>query len=188
MLEVLRQAIEARDPATRGHGARVSALAEAVALRLGWDEARLEVLRLGGRVHDVGKLAISLNILRKPGPLDEVEFRLVRTHPLVGARLIGAAGPARAALPYVLYHHERWDGAGYPTRRAGGNIPEGARLLAIADAFDAMTSTRPYRRALPASRALDEIERCAGSQFDPTFAAAFLEAWDAGALRAAAVV
>jgi len=89
----------------------------------------------------------------------------------------------REALPYVLYHHERWDGGGYPTGRAGEDIPEGARLLSVADAFDAMTSTRPYRSALPTARALAEIERCAGTQFDPTLALAFLDAWHAGALE-----
>jgi len=139
-------------------------------------------------LHDIGKVMVSETILRKRGPLDEHELAEVRTHPAAGAKLIGPAGPAREALPYVLYHHEWWNGAGYPTGRAGGEIPAGARLLAVADAFDAMTSMRPYRRALPASRALGEIERCAGSQFDPTFASAFLEAWEAGALRAAAVV
>jgi HD-GYP domain-containing protein (c-di-GMP phosphodiesterase class II) len=180
MLDVLWQAIEARDPATRGHGARVSALAEAIALRLGWGEARLEALRIGGRLHDVGKLAISLHILRKPGPLDEVELRLVRTHPLVGARLIGAAGSARAALPYVLYHHERWDGSGYPTGRAGDDIPVEARVLAVADAYDAMTSARPYRGAVSAEEALDELDRCAGSQFDPEMARLSVEALEAG--------
>jgi HD-GYP domain-containing protein (c-di-GMP phosphodiesterase class II) len=97
-------------------------------------------------------------------------------------------GPARDALPFVLYHHERWDGAGYPTRREGTEIPEGARLLAIVDAFDAMTSTRPYRRALPTTRALGEIERCAGTQFDPALATAFLVAWHAGVLADAAAM
>jgi HD-GYP domain-containing protein (c-di-GMP phosphodiesterase class II) len=102
--------------------------------------------------------------------------------------LISPVGPARDALPYVLYHHEHWDGGGYPTGRRGTQIPEGARLLAVADAFDAMTSTRPYRRALPMSRALGEIERCAGTQFDPAFARAFLDAWGAGALADAAAI
>ena len=99
--------------------------------------------------------------------------------------MIGPLGHADEALPFVLYHHERWDGAGYPTGRRGPEIPEGARILSIADAFDAMTSTRPYRRALPVERALSEIERCAGTQFDPAMAHAFLEAWDAGALEPA---
>ena len=180
MLDALSQAVEARDPATRGHGARVAALAEAVAVGLGWSEARIEGLRLGSRLHDVGKLAISLRVLRKPGPLDELELRLVRTHPLVGARLVGSAVQARRALPYVLYHHERWDGGGYPTGRAGDDIPVEARVLAVADAYDAMTSARPYRRPISAELALEEVERCAGTQFDPDIARLFVASWPAG--------
>ena len=177
MFEALSHAIEARDPATRGHGARVAVLAEAIALRLGWGTEQIDDLRLGCRLHDVGKLAISPRVLRKPGPLDEVELRLVRTHPLVGARLLGAIGRARAALPYVLYHHEHWDGGGYPTGRVGDGIPLEARLLAVADAYDAMTSPRPYRPAVSHAEALDEVERCAGTQFDPEIAGLFVEAW-----------
>ncbi len=185
MLDALSHAIEARDPATRGHGARVGALAQAIAVRLGWNETRLEALRVGARVHDIGKLAISMRVLAKPGPLDEVEVRLVRTHPLVGARLVAGAGPGRAVLPYVLYHHERWDGAGYPTGRAGEDIPLEGRVLAVADAYDAMTSARPYRRPLPPERALEEIESCAGTQFDPALAALFVDAWTQGRLPVA---
>jgi HD-GYP domain-containing protein (c-di-GMP phosphodiesterase class II) len=185
MLEALSDAIEARDPATRGHGTRVTLLAEAIALRLGWDEAGIEALRLGGRLHDVGKLGISTRVLTKPGPLDELELRVVQTHPLVGARLLGAVGHVRAALPYVLYHHERWDGGGYPTGRGGEDIPVEARLLAVADAYDAMTSIRPYRPAVSPGHALEEIERCAGTQFDPTIAALFVDVWAAGRLPVA---
>jgi HD-GYP domain-containing protein (c-di-GMP phosphodiesterase class II) len=185
VLDALTHAIEARDPATRGHGTRVTALAQAIAVRLGWDDARIDALRLGARLHDVGKLAISMRVLTKPGPLDEVELRLVRTHPLVGARLLGAVGPGRVALPYVLYHHERWDGGGYPTGRAGEDIPVEGRVLAVADAYDAMTSTRPYRRALSPEHALEEIESCAGTQFDPGIAALFVEAWATGRLPVA---
>jgi HD-GYP domain-containing protein (c-di-GMP phosphodiesterase class II) len=185
MLEALAHAIEARDPATRGHGARVSGLAEAIAVRLGWSESKLEVLRLGARLHDVGKVAISTRVLTKPGPLDEVELRVIRTHPLIGARLVGAVGNVRQALPYVLYHHERWDGGGYPTSRAGEEIPIEARVLAIADAYDAMTSTRPYRRAVSHERALEEIDSCAGTQFDPAIAILFVEDLASGRLPVA---
>jgi HD-GYP domain-containing protein (c-di-GMP phosphodiesterase class II) len=185
MLEALAHAIESRDPATRGHGVRVTALAEAIAVRLGWDEVRLEALRLGARLHDVGKVAISTRVLTKPGPLDELEVRVVRTHPLVGARLVGAVGNVRAALPYVLYHHERWEGGGYPTGRAGEDIPVEARVLAVADAYDAMTSTRPYRLAVSAERALEEVDRCAGTQFDPEIARLFVDACSAGRLPVA---
>jgi HD-GYP domain-containing protein (c-di-GMP phosphodiesterase class II) len=185
MLQRLAHAAELRDVATRGHGDRVAAFALAIAVRLNWDAERMETLRLGARVHDVGKLAISTRVLRKPGPLDEAEVRLVRTHPLVGARLVRSAASGVLALPYVLYHHERWDGAGYPTGRAGKDIPLEARILAVADAYDAMTSARPYRRPFSAERALEEIESCAGTQFDPAIAAVFIEACAAGRLPVA---
>ena len=185
MLEALSHAIESRDPATRGHGVRVTALSEAIAVRLGWNWSRIHTLRLGARFHDVGKLAISLRVLTKPGPLDESEVRLVRLHPFVGARLLAAAGGDHGVLPYVLYHHERWDGTGYPTGRAGEDIPLEARVLAVADAYDAMTSTRPYRRAFSPEKALEEVERCAGAQFDPAIAGLFFEVWQAGRLPVA---
>ena len=188
MLAALASALVSRDPSTAAHCARVTFLADLLAAWIGWDERRLRALEVGAPLHDIGKITISEAILRKRGPLRPHELAEIWTHPAAGAKLISPVGPARDALPYVLYHHERWDGTGYPTGRAGTEIPEGARLLAVADAFDAMTSTRPYRRALPTSRALNEIERCSGTQFDPAFASAFLEAWDAGALRAAAVV
>jgi HD-GYP domain-containing protein (c-di-GMP phosphodiesterase class II) len=188
MLAALASALAARDPATAAHCTRVTILASRLATWLGWDENSLQALRIGAPLHDIGKVMISDAVLRKRGPLDEDELAEIRTHPAAGARLVSPVGPARDALPYVLYHHEWWDGGGYPTGRVGTDIPEGARLLAVADAFDAMTTMRPYRWPLSTERALDEIERCAGSQFDPTYAAAFLEAWDSGALLAAAVV
>jgi HD-GYP domain-containing protein (c-di-GMP phosphodiesterase class II) len=187
MLADLSSALAARDPSMAAHCTRVTFLAERFAVWLGWDEHRLETLELGVPLHDIGKVTISEALLRKPGPLQPHELAEIRTHPTAGAELIRPIEPARKALPYVLYHHERWDGGGYPTGRAGTAIPEGARLLAVADAFDAMTSMRPYRRALPTSRALGEIERCGGSQFDPELALAFLDAWKSGALGRPAV-
>ena len=118
----------------------------------------------------------------------------VRAHPETGARLVVLDDALRPAIPGVLYHHERWDGAGYPSGRAGAEIPFEARILAVVDSFDAMTSDRPYRAALPAERAVAEVDRCSGSQFDPDVALAFLEAWESGAIgatftvRAAALV
>jgi HD-GYP domain-containing protein (c-di-GMP phosphodiesterase class II) len=182
MVGALTYALVSRDPATAAHSVRVTWLAARLAVWLGWDEDRLVQLRLGAPLHDIGKVTVSEAILRKRGPLDARELAEIRTHPAAGARLIRAGDGTQLALPYVLYHHERWDGGGYPTGRSGIQIPEGARLLSITDAFDAMTSMRPYRRALPEPRALAEIERCAGTQFDPAMARAFLEAWDAGAL------
>src|SRR6266496_3391200 len=177
MLADLASALAARDPSTAAHCARVTFLSRRLAGWLGWDERQLRTLEVGAPLHDIGKVTISEALLRKRGPLQPHELAEIRTHPAAGAKLISPVGPAREALPCVLYHHERWDGAGYPTGRRGTEIPVEARLLAVADAFDAMTSMRPYRRALPISRALGEIERCAGSQFDPVIAAAFLEAW-----------
>jgi putative nucleotidyltransferase with HDIG domain len=180
MLAALSSAIEARDPYTRGHSARVATLAEAVARRLGWAECHLEALRVGGALHDVGKLTLPAAVLSKPGPLTRDELRAIRTHPAAGARMIESIHSVRSARPYVLHHHERWDGRGYPHRLRGVAIPVEARLLAVADAYDAMTSTRPYRRALSETDALLELESCAGCQFDPELAHAFIAVWSDG--------
>lgn len=183
MLASLSAVIEARDPYLRGHSARVTAYAEALARRLGWTGSKLEELRLGGSLHDLGKMRVSERVLRKAGPLEEHEVEEMRRHPAEGARLIAGIERFRPALPYVLFHHERWDGRGYPTGRRGGDIPVEARVLAFADSFDAMISTRPYRPALPIDYALREVERGAGSQFDPSLAAVFLETWSAAAVE-----
>ena len=187
MLSTLSRAIEERDPYTRGHSARVTALALVVARRLGWSEERLASLRVGGPLHDIGKLGVSRDVLGKKGRLDDAEFAQIREHPKIGARILLRVAAFREALPYVLYHHERWDGNGYPTGKAGEEIPVEARVLAVADAFDAMTSDRPYRSPVSEEDALAEIERCAGRQFDPEAARAFVEAWEAGVFRPAGV-
>jgi HD-GYP domain-containing protein (c-di-GMP phosphodiesterase class II) len=187
-LLALSEAIESRDPYTRGHSARVARMAHAVGLRLGCDEARLALIGLGGALHDVGKLAVSKAVLNKPGPLTPEEVAEVRTHPEIGARLVALDRALRPALPGVLYHHERWDGGGYPTGRAGTKIPFEARILAVADCFDAMTSDRPYRAALAAEQAIEEVDRCAGTQFDPDVATAFLAAWESGAFGVTAAL
>ena len=180
LLATFSAALEARDPYLHGHSARVTAVAEALARLIGWRHPELEVLRLGGSLHDVGKIAVDARILRKPGQLTAAELTEIRTHPLAGARLIEGVVDLRAARPYVLHHHERWDGTGYPERKAGERIPLEARVLCIADAFDAMTSHRAYRPALTTDGALAEIERCAGTQFDPLLAQTFLRGWERG--------
>lgn len=159
------------------HSARVAAFADPVARRLGWAADLLRRLRFGSALHDVGKLAVPAEIIAKAGPLTAAERVEIERHPEAGARLLEGVPSAQAALPYVLRHHERWDGFGYPGRLAGTAIPVEARLLAVADAFDAMTSDRPYRQALDQHVALAEIERCAGTQFDPRIAEAFLAVW-----------
>ncbi|MGZ8687047.1 MAG: HD-GYP domain-containing protein, partial [Gaiellaceae bacterium] len=152
------------------------------AVRLGWHADKLDELRLGAALHDVGKVNVRPEVLAKAGALEESELAEIRAHPVEGAWLIAGVRSFAPALPYVLFHHERWDGAGYPTRRAGREIPLEGRILAVADAFDAMTSARPYRDALQADAAIAEVERCAGSQFDPEIAAAFVDAYCAGAI------
>jgi HD-GYP domain-containing protein (c-di-GMP phosphodiesterase class II) len=191
-LLALSEAIESRHPYTRGHSVRVARMAHAVGLRLDCDDTVLTLLQLGGALHDIGKLAVSEAVLNKPGPLTEKELEEVRTHPEIGARLVSLDLTLRPALPGILHHHERWDGGGYPAGRAGTEIPFEARILAVADCFDAMTSDRPYRAAMPVEQAVGEVDRCAGTQFDPDVAIAFIAAWESGAfgvtaaLRAAA--
>ena len=179
-LAAFATAMDVCDPALASHAARVGANAEAVARRLGWNDGRLEGLRLGAALHDVGKVNVRPEVLGKTGVLDDGELAEIRTHPVEGTWLIAGVPSLTPALPYVLFHHERWDGDGYPTRRAGPAIPLEGRVLAVADAFDAMTSLRPYRRSLSAGEAATEIASCAGTQFDPEVVDAFLAALDAG--------
>src|SRR5258708_21043094 len=162
------------DPTLSGHAERVGAHAELIARRLGWDDKRIVDLRLGAALHDVGKVSVRPEVLQKPGALDDDELAQIRAHPVEGAWLISGVRSLAPALPYVLFHHERWDGAGYPTRRAGAEIPLEGRILAVVDAFDAMTSSRPYRSPMAVDEALDEVARCSGSHFDPQIARAFL--------------
>jgi putative nucleotidyltransferase with HDIG domain len=181
-LFALSRAIEARDPYSSGHAMRVGVIAEVVAARLGWDEKDIELLRVGAALHDIGKLAVPDRILRKPGPLDDAEFAEMRRHPEEGARMVAGVRALRLAVPAVLYHHERWDGAGYPVGVEGEGIPSEARVLAVVDAFDAMTTDRAYRRAIADELAVAELERCSGTQFDPEVVRTFAEAWRDGSL------
>ena len=179
MLASIARALEERDQSL-GHGARVAALAEPVALELGWDRDRIRALRWAAPLHDVGKVTIRPQVLGKAGRLTDEEMAEIRSHPAAGARLVIEMRRFHDALPYVLFHHERWDGDGYPAGLSARRIPIEARILAIADAFDAMISPRPYRRALTHDHALAEVEREAGGQFDPRAAELFVEAWADG--------
>jgi HD-GYP domain-containing protein (c-di-GMP phosphodiesterase class II) len=179
MLQSIARALEERDQ-TLGHGARVAALAEPVAVQLGWDRERIRALRWAAPLHDVGKVKVRPQLLGKAGPLTLEEVAEIRSHPSAGAQLVLPIRRFHDALPYVLFHHERWDGEGYPARLSGRRIPIEARILAIADAFDAMISPRPYRRALTHEHALAEVQDGAGSQFDPVAAELFVEAWSEG--------
>jgi putative nucleotidyltransferase with HDIG domain len=179
-LAALSSTIEARDPFARGHASRVEVLAHGLASRLGLDRRALLRLRLGALLHDIGKLAVPEAVLVKPGALNDVERAQMRRHPGAGAWMLRTIGVAKEALPGVLFHHERWDGRGYPAGHAGASIPLEARILAVVDAFDAMTSIRPYRGARPAADALVELQRCAGSQFDPAIVDVFVAVCLAG--------
>lgn len=179
MLASIARALEQRDH-TLGHGARVAALAEPVALELGWDRERIRALRWAAPLHDVGKVKIRPHLLGKAGPLTLEEVAEIRSHPSAGAQLVLPLRRFHDALPYVLFHHEWWDGGGYPAGLSRRRIPVEARIVAIADAFDAMISPRPYRLALTHEHALAEIEAGAGSQFDPVAAELFVAAWAQG--------
>ena len=163
----LIQAIDARDGYTASHSETVVALSVALGRRLGLREVDLLELELAALFHDVGKIAIPDAILNKPGPLDPDEQVVMRQHVQHGARTLARVPGLQAVATIVRCHHERWDGTGYPGGLAGGRIPIASRVVSVCDAYDAMTSDRPYRKALARARALEEVQACAGSQFDP---------------------
>ncbi len=175
--EGLARAVDARDAYTGEHSAEVGDLAASIGVRMGLGAEEVELLRLAGSLHDVGKLAIPEEILRKPGPLNETERLVLERHPQIGFRMLDSLGIEPVAT-WVLHHHERWDGTGYPDQLGGSSIPLGARILFVADAYDAMTTERVYRVRMPHEAAICELERCAGSQFDPQVVAAFREELD----------
>ncbi|HEY6961759.1 MAG TPA: diguanylate cyclase [Gaiellaceae bacterium] len=171
----LARAVDSRDAYTGSHSERVADLAGLIAEHLGLTADDVELTRLAARLHDLGKLAIPEEILQKPGSLSSAEWLVIQRHPQIGHRMLESLGVDPIA-EWVLHHHERWDGAGYPNGLAGDDIPLGARIIFVADAFDAMTSSRLYRRGMARHEALAEVERCAGSQFDPDVVRAFFAA------------
>ncbi|HZQ81697.1 MAG TPA: HD-GYP domain-containing protein [Gaiellaceae bacterium] len=170
----LTRQLESHDPDGAGHAQRVTALALRLAELLRASADRIEAIRAGGPLHDVGKLTIAAAILRKPGPLSPDELEKIRRHPVVGAHMLHDVEDAQGGLDCVLYHHEWWNGTGYPHGLSRGEIPLEARILAVADAYDAMTFDRPYRSARSRDEALAEVERCSGTQFDPRIAEALI--------------
>ena len=170
----LAKAVDARDAYTGSHSERVSELAARIARRLELDDAQIELTRLAASLHDLGKLAIPEEILRKPSALNESERLVLQRHPQIGHRMLESLGVEPVA-EWVLHHHERWDGDGYPNRLRGDEIPLGARIIFVADAYDAMTSERVYRDPFTPGEALEELERCSGSQFDPAIVDAFAD-------------
>ncbi|MDO8679565.1 MAG: HD domain-containing protein [Acidobacteriota bacterium] len=172
-LEAFAKTIDARDRYTSGHSERVTAYTLALASVSGVDPAAREAVRRGARLHDIGKVGIPDGLLRKPGPLDPNERALIESHVTIGYQMLSGVAFLRDALPLVRSHHERWDGGGYPDELAGDEIHLHARLLAVADMYDAITSDRPYRLALPAEEAGWRIRAEAGKQFDPAAVDAF---------------
>ncbi len=173
-LEALVTAIDAKDPYTRGHSQRVASVSRELARTIGVEEPSLKQIHIAGLIHDVGKIGVSEAVLRKPGKLNEVEFAQIRTHPETGWRILKDIPQFREMLDGVLSHHERWDGHGYPHGLKGSDIPLIARIIALADSFDAMSSNRTYRARRPREQVLEEIRHCAGSQFDPDLVGPFL--------------
>ncbi|MFE9722953.1 HD-GYP domain-containing protein [Streptomyces sp. NPDC005794] len=185
-IRALVQAVDIKDGYTRGHSERVGRASELIARELGMEESRMEALRFAGILHDVGKLGVPTRVLRKDGPLTPEERRVIELHPEYGHEIVRGIGFLDEARAAILHHHERLDGSGYPYGLAGDSIPEFARVVAVADAFDAMTSTRSYRRGRPVPAAVEELERCAGSQFDPRMVRALAHALDRHGWSAAA--
>lgn len=175
MVRSLGQAIDAKDGYTRGHSERVARFAKETALRMGLDSETRGVVECAGRLHDVGKIGIADAILGKAQRLTQDEWRQVKKHPVTSIRILAPASMSEAAKAAVFYHHERFDGKGYPQGLSGESIPVEGRILAVADAYEAMTSNRPYRRALSKAEAVVELRRGAGTQFDPAVVEAFLK-------------
>jgi HD-GYP domain-containing protein (c-di-GMP phosphodiesterase class II) len=174
-VEGLAMLVDIRDSYTDQHAGEVSTLARAIAGHLGCRADASQDVALAARLHDIGKVAIPDAILRKAGSLTDEEWKLIKTHPRVGADVVERIPLLGGLAPIIGAHHERWDGRGYPDGLAGESIPLAARIIAVADAFNAMTTKRPYRDALPIEVAMEELERGAGSQFDPTVVRATIE-------------
>ena len=173
-LEALGSALDTRDVGTESHSRRVHGYALATAREYGMADAELADLAHGVLLHDIGKIGIPDAILLKPGPLTADEWKIMRTHPEIGRRLIEKIPFLRGAVPIVYSHHEKWDGSGYPRGLRAEDIPVGARIFSVVDAFDAMTFDRPYSKAIPFDAAKSELKRCAGAHFDPEVVEAFL--------------
>lgn len=174
-VKVLAEAIDAKDPYTRGHSDRVRRMSLGIAVSLGFTEERMEVLEYGALLHDIGKIGIKDEILRKPGPLSPEEYRLIQEHPMIGVRIVEGIKFFGDKIPMIRSHHEHFNGKGYPDHLAGEAIPLEARIIAVPDAFDAMASLRPHRETMLLQDILLEMEKHKGEQFDPRILEVFLQ-------------
>lgn len=175
MVQTLRYTVEAKDSYTRGHSDRVSEYSVLIGEKLGLPAEQIKTLRIGGLFHDIGKIGIPDSILLKPAKLTDEEYSQIKNHPSIGAHILGSAAIFQDIIPIVKHHHERYDGNGYPSKLKGEEIPYLARIAAVADTFDAMTSRRSYRGPIEVEHVKEEIKRCEGTQFDPQIAEVFIE-------------
>jgi putative nucleotidyltransferase with HDIG domain len=166
-VKVLTSAVEARDPYTRGHSDRVRRISVRTGMKLGLSDVKLENLEYGALLHDIGKIGIKDEVLRKPGPLSAEEYHHIQQHPMIGVKIMEQVDFFKEKIPMVRHHHEHYNGSGYPDGLTGESIPLEARIISIADAFDAMTSERPHRGKLPLADVLLELKKGEGEQFDP---------------------
>ncbi|MBI1248078.1 HD domain-containing protein [bacterium] len=178
VVRALTSAIDAKDPYTCGHSDRVARLSVRLAQQMGMDTETLNLLYMAGLLHDVGKIGIDDSVLRKPGRLTDEEYEHIKLHPELGCNILSGLKQLEDVLPVVLHHHEQWDGKGYPHKLAGESIPVLARVTAVADAYDAMTSDRPYRKGMPQERVAQIFREGSGTQWDPQVIKAFFEAHD----------
>ncbi len=176
VLQALMASLDAKDSYTKGHSERVAHLARLIGLKLGLTELELQKLVLAGLVHDLGKIGVPEQILRKTERLTDAEYDMVKLHPEIGRKIVNEIPLLFQVIPAVLHHHERWDGRGYPSGLQNDSIPLFARILAVADSFDAMSSTRCYQTSKSQDQVLIEMRKCQGSQFDPEVTQALLEA------------
>lgn len=173
-IATLSNAVDARDPYTAGHSDRVAAISMVIGEKLGLSSELLEKLEISAMFHDIGKLGVPDNILLKPGKLDELEFQKIKEHPSIGVSILKNIDFLKNSLPIILHHHERYSGGGYPDGISKGDIPLEARIICVADTYDAMTSDRPYRKGLSHEEAIVEIVKFKGIQFDPEIVDSFL--------------
>jgi putative nucleotidyltransferase with HDIG domain len=174
-VKVLAEAIDAKDPYTRGHSDRVRKMSLQIATSLGFTEERMEILEYGALLHDIGKIGIKDEILRKPGALSPEEYQTIQEHPLIGVKIVEGIEFFKDKISMIRHHHEHFDGKGYPDGLIGEAIPLEARIIAVPDAFDAMASLRPHREAMPLEDILLEMGKCSGKQFDPNILEIFLQ-------------
>ena len=174
-ISVLANVIDTKDTYTRGHSEKVMRYSLLIAEALGLPEKEKEIIQYASLLHDIGKIGVDIGVLKKEGPLDKKEWEQIHAHPQIGAEIVDNTGLLGELVPVILHHHERYEGGGYPSpERKTKNIPIGARILAVADAFEAMTSDRPYRKSLSMQEAKEELKKCSGTQFDPKVVDVFI--------------